>query len=1393
MFYQRKVNMAARSRKILRDKCLSPALIGIWAFLLCNLPATTVNAFTPIDEDITLDTIWESDVYHVLQTIHLTPGTMLRVQAGAVIKFYNGAQFVIEGTLLAEGTEGARVSFTSISDDNIAGDTDGKGPSVGRPGEWRGLRFNLGSDASVLSFCDIWFAGGTASALVSCSHSSPIIRDCRLRAGTMGIRCENGASPSIDRTSVDGCTGVPIATDLVSKPIFDSVVFGAEQDNEYDAVGLLGGRVVTNSVISRLSISMGDDGPVDLSYLLMSTVKVDTLVNLLIDAGVVIKFMPGTSIIVAGHLETPASALERVVFTSLHDDQHGFPRDTSRDGNTTSPEAFDWGGVAAVERGTLLIQDTEILYAGKGAVQVGGEDASVQILRSKLAYSGSGIHVGALSFATLTDCDIQGNSGAGVRYALDASVDWTDLRLSGNGIAAIELLPGEVSTNQVLAPRAIGARDNYSYYVANDEIDIAPGVTLTIQSGVTLKFGSNTAGILVRGRLDARAQVDNPIVFTSVHDDCTGSPQDTHLNGWSTAPCPGDWGSIFFMRGDPGSVLDGCIIRFGGGTCMGAVNITGVEVDIRNTLFEYNRTAIGSEGATLSLIRNKNGESFTNVAFRRNALDSMTLIGGILAEDGVLESPGDYSHLYLLDEDLIIPFDTHLDILPGVNIVAMSAGIDVYGSLNWTGEFDRVSRITGPSGWNGGSGGGDGGDGGDLGPGIPQIELCNQVFGCNIDTLDPLDCGETKRGDATESEWEGIRFHASSNDSKTVLSDLIVGGAEEPVWFEDCSPLMERVIFDGMAENGIGILGRSAPRFRECIFRNGLGVPVRTSLSAAPQFVDPLFVSNGFHGLGLVSQSFSNAMRLDTGIIENSGLNCFIALGDLHVAPGQSLTIGPGVVLKFIEGAFLKVDGQLRIEGVNDFGRLVTLTSVSDDFWGGDSNNDGAATRGHDTTWGGVQFSAITVDATPLLQGCVVANVRGEESGSAISVAGAAALDLTEVLLVGNDRHVVYEVGGGDPSRASISMSDFAGDPSVPAIQNLYRTYTVAAKNCWWGAATGPRDESNDAIGGGLFNPEGDGCSVTDGVDYDPFTTEGSHVRLLGDASRDGRVNIFDASVVIRYLADLWPLEAEALLRADANCDGNVDALDASVLMGLAAGSVEWLDCQDESESPAPGGIYLQNDSFDPSKQELSLRWDGLRQPRAASMRLKPLQKGVRIVNLRLSEQSGQQAISAIGGTLDEKIFVFASDQELEPGSLLNVRLELGAGIDLTRALVRIEDLRVDGSDEPSLDILAKGDNSSPPRVVPLLSAHPNPFNPATTINFVVSGNPGKRVPVRLDIYDLSGRVVHTLVNESLEPGAYKRSWTGLDDGGQRTASGVYFLRLVQGSFVINQKLTLLK
>ena len=84
-------------------------------------------------------TFYEPGIPYVLanQTTFGT-GAQVTAKKGTVFKFSAGASGTFSG-LLCEGTEGQGVTFTSISDDHVGGDTDGNGPSVGFRGEWVGI------------------------------------------------------------------------------------------------------------------------------------------------------------------------------------------------------------------------------------------------------------------------------------------------------------------------------------------------------------------------------------------------------------------------------------------------------------------------------------------------------------------------------------------------------------------------------------------------------------------------------------------------------------------------------------------------------------------------------------------------------------------------------------------------------------------------------------------------------------------------------------------------------------------------------------------------------------------------------------------------------------------------------------------------------------------------------------------------------------------------------------------------------------------------------------------------------------------------------------------------------------------------------------------------------
>lgn len=84
---------------------------------------------------------------------------------------------------------------------------------------------------------------------------------------------------------------------------------------------------------------------------------------------------------------------------------------------------------------------------------------------------------------------------------------------------------------------------------------------------------------------------------------------------------------------------------------------------------------------------------------------------------------------------------------------------------------------------------------------------------------------------------------------------------------------------------------------------------------------------------------------------------------------------------------------------------------------------------------------------------------------------------------------------------------------------------------------------------------------------------------------------------------------------------------------------------------------------------------------------------------------------------------------------------------------------------------------------------YPNPFNAGTVIRFAqpVDGN------VRIDVFNILGRKVKTLVNEFRVAGTHQTDWDGRSDDGVEVATGVYFYRITTDAFSSTRKMVLLK
>jgi hypothetical protein len=93
------------------------------------------------------------------------------------------------------------------------------------------------------------------------------------------------------------------------------------------------------------------------------------------------------------------------------------------------------------------------------------------------------------------------------------------------------------------------------------------------------------------------------------------------------------------------------------------------------------------------------------------------------------------------------------------------------------------------------------------------------------------------------------------------------------------------------------------------------------------------------------------------------------------------------------------------------------------------------------------------------------------------------------------------------------------------------------------------------------------------------------------------------------------------------------------------------------------------------------------------------------------------------------------------------------------------------------------------PAVTSLNGNYPNPFNPTTTIKFGLH----EAQSVVLNVYNIKGEKVRSLVNEELEAGYHDIVWDGKDDSGKTASSGVYFYKMKASKYVSTKKMIMMK
>jgi hypothetical protein len=375
--------------------------------------------------------------------------------------------------------------------------------------------------------------------------------------------------------------------------------------------------------------------------------------------------------------------------------------------------------------------------------------------------------------------------------------------------------------------------------------------------------------------------------------------------------------------------------------------------------------------------------------------------------------------------------------------------------------------------------------------------------------------------------------------------------------------------------------------------------------------------------------------------------------------------------------------------------------------------------------------------------------------------------------------YVVYENIGQIPGEIRVVIFSVANEPIVTDTASTAILYMVMTID-----STAPPGNYPILLENGWesVNPDPNFPSM-------PLVTDSGIIQIdrLGDVNLDGRVDVADAVNIVGNILGNFGFTSRQFASADVTKDSTIDVFDLVGVIDLifdiepspAAGQYiaeAWASVSlDYSDLPSGAEDIMVVRSELPEKiagVQVEIRYD----PKAISLG-KPA----------LTEDASQMILSSKNngtGKLTVLLYFknpFRTEDLIQAGEadLITIpivaRTEIKADnesqMKLTRALLSTasaEAVRVKGMDLPL------------PSTFVLEQNYPNPFNPTTTIEFSLGGADDGPLTqhVALDIYNILGQHVKTLIEKNLVPGNYQVEWDATNSGGQGVATGIYLYRL---------------
>ena len=488
---------------------------------------------------------------------YVPAGKKLTMQTGAIVKFPKGSEFGVTGTLDAKG-----VTFTSLKDDSIGGDTNGDGgKSSPAPGDWSSITFHGGSEASVMDNCQVYYAGSSNRALWMRSAKKVTINNCLIdRFKGTGINWEWSIS-KITNNKINRGTGIPMSGMAIGVAQFSGNTAANNTMGDYALLFHHSNSWQSGNLTLTPTQTINKTGV----FVIAASNRLTSpkAGRLTVSAGMILKMEDKAAIgSLNGALDILGTPTQPVHLTSVHDDTVG--GDTQKDGATTQPKPGDWIGIDDNNSSFKMLSTMRYLrlrYAGQFKAPAlkhswGARTTMTHSVIEKCLADG----IWFASFPGLTskiqDCVFRNLGGipmlgmradslqSFLRNVATNNAKGNHLEMSGHGITTKVVLGPENYTGMVL--------------VAQGAIGMGAGGDLTILAGTKIKFKSNQGIAPGAGPMRILGTSEHPVILTSYHDDSIGGDTDQS----TTAPKPGDWGGLRAQNNPKSFQLEHVVFRY---------------------------------------------------------------------------------------------------------------------------------------------------------------------------------------------------------------------------------------------------------------------------------------------------------------------------------------------------------------------------------------------------------------------------------------------------------------------------------------------------------------------------------------------------------------------------------------------------------------------------------------------------------------------------------------------------------------------------------------------------------------------------------------------------------------------------------------------------------------